>query len=60
VNGKGKDIRNEIYSWLLAYQACLGRCGLATIFANVEMLHNNIFRAIEEMESRVDIEDKID
>jgi hypothetical protein len=24
------------------------------------MLHNNIFRAIEEMESRVDIEDKID
>jgi hypothetical protein len=24
------------------------------------MLHNNIFRAIEEMESRVDIEDEID
>jgi hypothetical protein len=38
--------------------ACLGRCGLVTILANVEMLHNNILRAIEEMQSRVDIEDE--
>jgi hypothetical protein len=30
---------------------------LATISLNVEMLHNNILRAIEEMQSRVDIKD---
>jgi hypothetical protein len=38
--------------------ACLGRCGLTTILPNVEMLHNNILKAIEEMQSRVDIEDE--
>jgi hypothetical protein len=38
--------------------ACLGRCGLANIFANVEMLHNNILKVIKEMQSRVDIEDE--
>jgi hypothetical protein len=32
--------------------------GRPTIFPNVEMLHNNILRAIEEMRSRVDIEDE--
>jgi hypothetical protein len=40
--------------------ACLGRCGLEIIFANVEVLHNNILKAIEEMQSRADIEDEKD
>jgi hypothetical protein len=31
---------------------------LVTISPNVEMLHNNILGVIEEMQSRVDIEDE--
>jgi hypothetical protein len=31
---------------------------LTTIFPNVEMLHNNILGAIEEMQSKVDIENE--